>query len=292
MEHVGSRLSGSQPVRCEPGSVGSDKGPAPTTVGGNGMTNAVSGSLARTAVVDPYDFYDRLRDAGEVVWGRGNRTLADHLSRGHSELSFNVGPRKCAGAALARAEFQETISRSSSGCRTCFDPAVDQPQLDGFVLRSYRPLHALIEPRVGGSARRLRTLIRDAFDNYVSVWSRHGQDDDAGAVARELKRLVSDDMVYVDVPSGHAFHGPDGVGRMCAVASEHYRPAISIVGTVLDGERFAIEFTSEITAAGTSISSTGVAVGTIAPDGKVTSHRDYYDASALSAALRAASKDG
>lgn len=127
--------------------------------------------------------------------------------------------------------------------------------------------------------------VRDAFDRYVAVWAKLGEDDDAGAVRDELNALVADDVVYVDVPSGHAFEGPDGMARMCALATEHYRPRIDVVATLLEGERFAIEFTCEMSVASTAIQTDGVAVGTIAADGKVTSHRDYYDASALHAAL-------
>lgn len=126
--------------------------------------------------------------------------------------------------------------------------------------------------------------VRDAFERYVAVWAMHGEDDESGAVAEEIKALVAHDLVYVDVPSGHAFEGPEGIARMCALASEHYRPKIDVVATALDGDRFAIEFSCEMSVAGTAIDLNGVAVGTIAADGKVGSHRDYYDASALFAA--------
>ncbi len=44
--------------------------------------------------------------------------------------------------------------------------------------------------------------VRDAFDRYVAVWAKLGEDDDAGAVHDELKALVADDVVYVGECNG------------------------------------------------------------------------------------------
>ena len=64
-------------------------------------------------------------------------------------LAFSVGPRTCAGAALARAEVQEAVSKSLERLPNIrLDPVAEQPSLKGFVLRSYRPLHALFDPPV------------------------------------------------------------------------------------------------------------------------------------------------
>ena len=78
--------------------------------------------------------------------------------------------------------------------------------------------------------------VRDAFERYVAVWAKHGEDDESGAVAEEIKALVAHDLVYVDVPSGHAFEDRRA-SRACALcASEHYRPKIDVVATALDGD--------------------------------------------------------
>lgn len=129
--------------------------------------------------------------------------------------------------------------------------------------------------------------VRDVFERYVAVWSDHGEGG-FELVCDELKDLVADDVVYVDVPSGHTYESRDGMARALAAATALYRPTIDKVSIILDGERFAIEYTCDMTAAGMPIHAKGVAVGTIGSDGKVTSHRDYYDASALVAAQHSA----
>jgi hypothetical protein len=62
-----------------------------------------------------------------------------------SHLAFNVGPRHCVGAALARLEAQETLDvllDRLPGLR--LDPAAPPPAYAGFVARSFRPLHMLV----------------------------------------------------------------------------------------------------------------------------------------------------
>ena len=125
--------------------------------------------------------------------------------------------------------------------------------------------------------------VRDVFERYVAVWSNHGEGG-FELVRDELKALVADDVVYVDMPSGHTYEGRDSMARALAAASELYRATIDTVSIILDSKSFAIEYTCEMSYAGTAIRADGVAVGTIAADGKVTGHRDYYDASALFAA--------
>jgi cytochrome P450 len=61
-------------------------------------------------------------------------------------LAFSIGPRSCAGAALARAEVQESAARVLERLPNLrLDPDAEEPQLRGFLLRSYRPLHALFD---------------------------------------------------------------------------------------------------------------------------------------------------
>lgn len=62
-------------------------------------------------------------------------------------LAFSVGPRTCAGAALARAEMEESVSKLLERLPNLrLDPDAEAPTLRGFLLRSYRPLHALFDP--------------------------------------------------------------------------------------------------------------------------------------------------
>ena len=59
-------------------------------------------------------------------------------------LGFSLGPRTCAGHALARAEIQESVATLLERFDTLtLDPDAEQPHLHGFLLRSYRPLHVL-----------------------------------------------------------------------------------------------------------------------------------------------------
>jgi cytochrome P450 len=63
-------------------------------------------------------------------------------------LAFSVGPRTCAGAALARAEIQESISAFLARLPAFrLDPEAEPPSLRGFLLRSYRPLHLVFDAR-------------------------------------------------------------------------------------------------------------------------------------------------
>jgi cytochrome P450 len=62
-------------------------------------------------------------------------------------LGFSVGPRTCGGAALARAEIQETVSKVLERLPNLrLDPDAEPPSFRGFLLRSYRPLNALFDP--------------------------------------------------------------------------------------------------------------------------------------------------
>ncbi len=67
-------------------------------------------------------------------------------ARGH--LAFSIGPRTCAGAALARGEVQESVARLLDRLPNLrLDPDAESPRLSGFLLRSYRPLHAVFDPQ-------------------------------------------------------------------------------------------------------------------------------------------------
>jgi cytochrome P450 len=62
-------------------------------------------------------------------------------------LTFSIGPRTCAGAALARGEVQESVAKALERLPNLrLDPDAEPPRLQGFLLRSYRPLHALFDP--------------------------------------------------------------------------------------------------------------------------------------------------
>jgi cytochrome P450 len=65
----------------------------------------------------------------------GRKPLADHLA-------FNVGPRACVGALLARAEIEETLKAVVSRLpQLAVDDSAEPPRNRGLFLRSFRPLH-------------------------------------------------------------------------------------------------------------------------------------------------------
>ena len=74
-------------------------------------------------------------------WGEPDRFSLDR--RGWAaHLTFNVGPRQCVGAALARLEVVETITAMLDRWPGFeLDPAEPPPGFAGFVARSFRPLH-------------------------------------------------------------------------------------------------------------------------------------------------------
>ncbi|WP_052068096.1 cytochrome P450 [Rhodococcoides fascians] len=62
-------------------------------------------------------------------------------------LAFNFGPRTCVGAALARAEIQESIAAVLERLGDIrLDPDKDAPSLTGFTLRSWSPLNVIFTP--------------------------------------------------------------------------------------------------------------------------------------------------
>jgi limonene-1,2-epoxide hydrolase len=130
-------------------------------------------------------------------------------------------------------------------------------------------------------------MSKGAVEAYAAAWVRHvdaGDTTEGRANLEAILPLYADDIVYEDVPSGDRFEGRDRIAEMFKHVSEHYDVSLSLVSVQSDGERFAIEFTSRMTLGDKSLEGRGAAVGSLGPDGKVTSHRDYSDATALVAA--------
>lgn len=62
-------------------------------------------------------------------------------------LTFNVGPRSCAGARLARAEMREVIQTALTRLVNLrLDPAAPPPRLSGVYMQGFRPLNVLFDP--------------------------------------------------------------------------------------------------------------------------------------------------
>jgi cytochrome P450 len=68
-----------------------------------------------------------------------------------SHLAFNVGPRHCAGAWLARMEAYETVHGLLRLPGLRLDPDLPGPRLEGYVTRTFRPLHVVFEGGPGAS---------------------------------------------------------------------------------------------------------------------------------------------
>jgi steroid delta-isomerase-like uncharacterized protein len=131
------------------------------------------------------------------------------------------------------------------------------------------------------------------LDAYIEAWAVHphaGGPDGADELAR-LLRFMSDDVRYEDVPSTMVFSGHDGIGEMCAGAFQMSSDLhFAVVSRQIDGRSYAFESVGRGTstgavgplpATGAPIELRGVAVGTVSDDGRVTSHRDYWDMASL-----------
>jgi cytochrome P450 len=65
--------------------------------------------------------------------------LRDHLA-------FNVGPRTCVGAGLARVEMHDSIQILLDRLpKLRLDPGAEPPRFSSLFMRSWRPLHVLFD---------------------------------------------------------------------------------------------------------------------------------------------------
>jgi cytochrome P450 len=72
------------------------------------------------------------------------------LDRRGTHLTFSYGRRRCLGAAIARAEIQEVVAGLFDSLPNLrLAPGRPKPNLEGKMLRAYRPLHVLFDPTEG-----------------------------------------------------------------------------------------------------------------------------------------------
>ncbi|HJQ48787.1 MAG TPA: nuclear transport factor 2 family protein [Amycolatopsis sp.] len=124
----------------------------------------------------------------------------------------------------------------------------------------------------------------DSLDAYVSAWAEHTKlrGADADSKLQAVLAMMAEDIEYTDTPSGHTFKGHDAVGHAFKHAiSEVLDLTVKPIVWYTDGKRFTIEYETTIKSEGKELVAPTVAVGTIGPDGKITSHSDYYDRRAL-----------
>lgn len=127
-------------------------------------------------------------------------------------------------------------------------------------------------------------------DRYFKAWARHAQASDPNTGQVELALLLSymsKDIRYEDVPTGLVFIGHDGVREMGAQALQMAADLhFTLVSGQASGNQFAFETETRgtntgavgaIPATGKPFLLRGVSVGRLSPDGKVVSHKDYWD---------------
>ena len=131
------------------------------------------------------------------------------------------------------------------------------------------------------------------LDTYIDAWLGHvvaGGPDGSVALAR-LNGFMATDVVYDDVPSGARFVGHQGVADMARQAFELSTDlTFEIASRQTDGRSFAFETRGAGTntgplgpmpATGKPFTLRGVSIGTIGSDGRVDTHRDYWDMAGL-----------
>ena len=128
------------------------------------------------------------------------------------------------------------------------------------------------------------------IDEYFAAWARHAQASDPATGAADRERLLAfmDAQVrYEDVPTVQVFVGHKGVVEMGAQA---LRMANDMRFTCISAQESGDQFAFESEARGTNTGAVGpfpatnkpfvlraVSVGRRTPQGKVISHKDYWD---------------
>ena len=128
------------------------------------------------------------------------------------------------------------------------------------------------------------------IDEYFAAWARHAQASDpvTGLADRErLLAFMDPDIRYEDVPTAQVFTGHDGViamGAQALLMANDIR--FTRISAQENGDQFAFESETHGTntgavggfpATGKSFVLRSVSVGKRTPEGKVISHKDYWD---------------
>jgi steroid delta-isomerase-like uncharacterized protein len=128
------------------------------------------------------------------------------------------------------------------------------------------------------------------IDEYFAAWARHAQASDpvTGMADRErLLAFMDPDIRYEDVPTAQVFTGYDGViamGAQALLMANDIR--FARISAQESGDQFAFESEAQGTntgavggfpATGKSFVLRSVSVGKLTPNGKVISHKDYWD---------------
>jgi steroid delta-isomerase-like uncharacterized protein len=131
------------------------------------------------------------------------------------------------------------------------------------------------------------------LDQYIEAWLLHPYAaSSAGADAMAaLLAIMAHDVRYEDVPSATVFEGHEGIADMCAGAYQMSADlTFEVVSRQTDGRRYAFETigtgtstgsVGPIPATGQPITLRGISVGERSDEGRVQSHRDYWDMASL-----------
>jgi ketosteroid isomerase-like protein len=127
-------------------------------------------------------------------------------------------------------------------------------------------------------------------DEYFAAWARHAQASDPATGMSDRARLLAfmdPDIRYEDVPTGQIFTGHDGV---IAMGAQALLMANDIRFTCISAQECGDQFAFETETHGTNTGAVGafpatgkpfvlhsVSVGKRTPQGKVISHKDYWD---------------
>jgi len=125
-------------------------------------------------------------------------------------------------------------------------------------------------------------MTTSTLDTYLDAWLKHH--DRKPSTCEEMIAGSADDLVYEDVPSAMVFRGHDGVRAICGNSPGWVdEMRLTVVEKQFNGSQWTVEWEAS------GIDSTakrpfrfrGTSVGTVDDEGKVNSHRDYWDTKTL-----------
>jgi steroid delta-isomerase-like uncharacterized protein len=126
------------------------------------------------------------------------------------------------------------------------------------------------------------------LDQWIAAWANRGEGSDSNTEA--FLEAATEDIHYDDIHIANPIIGHDGLRQACAVVPQML-PGLrmTIKNRIISDDRWATEWDMTGTHAATqkTFQVKGATFGTLAPDGKVSSHMDYWNSSQLEAQVGA-----